>query len=125
MTICLGPLPENLKDLKGKKQTLRITKIGKSEKAIAFGIETDLSLNKIPHITVAINTSIGAKPKDSNDITEWEDIEPFVVYGRVDEVMVQPPFRPSGQPLILNVLILMVHLWIHPHQKLVNRCIKN
>ncbi len=103
MTICLGPLPENLQHLKGKKQTLKITKLGKSNKAIAFGVETDLSLNKIPHITVAINTSIGAKPKDSNEITEWEDIEPFTVVGYVSEVMVQPPFRPSGQPLVLNV----------------------
>jgi hypothetical protein len=103
MTICLGPLPENLQHLKGKKQQLRITKLGKSDMAIAFGVDSDLSLNKIPHITIAINSSIGAKPKDSNNITEWEDIEPFVVYGRVEEVMNQPMFKAPGEPLILNV----------------------
>ncbi len=103
MTICLGELPENLKHLKGKKQNLKITKLGKSDKAIAFGVETDLSKNKIPHITIAINTSIGAKPKDSNDITEWENIEPFTVIGYVDEVFVQSPFKVSGNPNILNV----------------------
>ncbi len=103
MTICLGPLPENLQHLKGKKQQLRITKLGKSDKAIAFGMDSDLSLNKIPHITIAINSSIGAKPKDSNSITEWEDIEPFVVYGRVEEVMNQPMFKAPGETLILNV----------------------
>jgi hypothetical protein len=103
MTICLGELPENLKDLKGKKQTLKITKLGKSDKAIAFGVETDLSKNKIPHITVAINTSIGAKPKDSNEIQEWEDIEPFTVVGYVDEVLVQQPFKVNGNPSVLNV----------------------
>lgn len=103
MTISLGELSENLKHLKGKKQILKITKLGKSDKAMAFGVETDLSLNKIPHITIAINTSLGAKPKDSNDITEWEDIEPFTVIGYVDEVMMQLPFRPSGEPLVLNV----------------------
>lgn len=103
MTICLGPLPENLQHLKRKKQQLRITKLGKSDMAIAFGVDSDLSLNKIPHITIAINSSIGAKPKDSNSITEWEDIEPFVVYGRVEEVMNQPMFKAPGEPLILNV----------------------
>ena len=103
MTISLGALPENLQHLKNKRQILKITKLGKSDKAMAFGVETDLSLNKIPHITIAINASLGAKPKDSNDITDWEDIEPFTVIGYVDEVMIQPPFRPSGQPLVLNV----------------------
>lgn len=87
MTIFLGRIPEQFKDLLGKKQTLIITKLGKSEKAIALGVDTNLSLNKIPHITVAINTSIGAKAKDSNEITDWEDIKPFEVVGYVEEVL--------------------------------------
>jgi len=103
MTISLGGIPEQFKDLLGKKQTLRITKLGKSDKAIALGVDSNLSLNKIPHITVAINTSIGAKAKDSNEITEWEEIEPFEVIGYVEEVLYQPPFKTSGTPKVLNV----------------------
>jgi hypothetical protein len=103
MTISLGNLPEQFKDLLGKKQKLRVTKLGKSDKAIALGVDSELSLNKIPHITVAINTSIGAKPKDSNEITDWEDIEPFELVGHVEEVMYQAPFKSTSAPKILNV----------------------
>lgn len=104
MTIKLGELPENLKSMKGTKVSLKITKLGKSDKALAVGVETDLSLNKIPHITVAINSSNGAKPKDSNDITEWTDLEEsFTVNGKVEEIMFQTPFRASGNPTTLNV----------------------
>lgn len=103
MTISLGNLPEHFKDLLGKKQKLRVTKLGKSDKAIALGVDSELSLNKIPHITVAINTSIGAKPKDSNEITDWEDIEPFELVGHVEEVMYQAPFKSTSAPKILNV----------------------
>lgn len=103
MTISLGSLPEQFKNLLGKKQKLRVTKLGKSDKAIALGVDSELSLNKIPHITVAINTSIGAKPKDSNEIQDWEDIEPFELVGIVEEVMYQPPFKSTTAPKILNV----------------------
>lgn len=27
--------------------------------------------NKVPHVTIAINRDAGAKPKDSNDIEDW------------------------------------------------------
>lgn len=103
MTISLGSLPEQFKNLLGKKQKLRVTKLGKSDKAIALGVDSELSLNKIPHITVAINTSIGAKPKDSNEIQDWEDIEPFELVGHVEEVMYQAPFKSTSAPKILNV----------------------
>lgn len=104
MTIKMGELPENLKDKKGQKVTLRIVKQGKSDKALAVGVDTDLSQNAIPHITVAINIANGAKPKDSNDIKEWVDLdEPFTVSGRIEEVLFQAPFKAKGQPTILNV----------------------
>lgn len=87
MTIKLGELPENLKNIIGEVVELRITKIGKSDKAIAFGVDTEISLNKIPHITVAINVENGGKPKDSNDIENWEYLDvPFTVKGRIEEI---------------------------------------
>ncbi len=104
MTIKMGELPENLKNKKGEKVTLRVTKQGKSDKAIAVGIDTDLSQNVIPHITVAINAAIGAKPKDSNDIIEWTDLEEsFTVSGRIEEVLYQAPLKATNSPKVLNV----------------------
>lgn len=84
MTIKLGGLPVNLKDRKGEEVNLKVVSVGKSDKAIAVGIDTDLSLNKKPHITVAIGN--GGKAKDSNDIEDWEEIKPFYVSGVIDEV---------------------------------------
>lgn len=104
MTIKLGELPENLKNRKGEIVSLKVNKVGKSDKALAVGIDTDLSLNAIPHITVAINVSNGAKPKDSNDIKDWTDLEEsFTVNGKIEEVMYQVPFKAKGEPLVLNV----------------------
>lgn len=104
MTIKMGELPENLKSQLGSKVTLKVTKQGKSDKALAVGVETDLSQNKIPHVTVAINAAAGAKPKDSNDIQEWTDLEePFTITGRIEEVLYQQPFRSSSNPTTLNV----------------------
>jgi hypothetical protein len=104
MTIKMGELPENLKEKIGQTVTLRVTKLGKSDKAIAVGIETSLSQNAIPHITVAINAANGAKPKDSNEITEWEELaESFNVTGKIEEILYQVPFKAKGAPTTLNV----------------------
>ncbi len=104
MTIKMGELPEELKNKKGEKVSLKVTKLGKSDKAMAVGIDTGLSKNAIPHITVAINASAGAKPKDSNDIKEWTDLEEsFTVNGKIEEVLYQVPFKAKGQPTVLNV----------------------
>lgn len=104
MTIKMGELPEELKNKKGEKVSLKVTKLGKSDKAMAVGVDTGLSQNAIPHITVAINASAGAKPKDSNDIKEWTDLEEsFTVNGKIEEVLYQVPFKAKGQPTVLNV----------------------
>ncbi len=104
MTIKLGELPDNLKNRIGEKVTLRINKLGNSDKALAVGVDTDLSMNAIPHITVAINVANGAKPKDSNDIKDWEDLsESFNVTGKIEEILYQVPFKAKGSPTVLNV----------------------
>lgn len=104
MTIKLGELPSNLKDQIGKKVTLKVTKQGKSDKALAVGVETDLSQNKIPHVTVAINLANGAKPKDSNDIQDWVDLEEsFDISGKIEEILFQVPFKAKNNPTTLNV----------------------
>jgi hypothetical protein len=104
MTIKLGELPDNLKNRIGEKVTLRINKLGESDKALAVGVDTDLSMNAIPHITVAINVANGAKPKDSNDIKDWKDLsESFNVTGKIEEILYQVPFKAKGSPTVLNV----------------------
>lgn len=63
----------------GEKFSIVINGIGISNKAAAFKV-ADYSVvcaNKIPHITVA--TFNGGKPVDSNNITEWKDIEPIII----------------------------------------------
>lgn len=104
MTIKMGELPENLKEKIGHYVTLQVTKLGKSDLALAVGVETSLSQNVIPHITVAINALNGAKPKDSNAIQDWTMLdEPFTVKGRVEEVMFKPPLKSQTEPTVLNV----------------------
>lgn len=60
---------------------LIITHIGISEKAMAFKVIINNSniscTNKIPHIT--IGTYKDGKPVDSNNITEWHEIEPIEI----------------------------------------------
>ena len=84
MTIVFGKGIENKEDL-GKEVILKATKVGKSDMATAVQVEGYSSNNAIPHITIAINKE-GGKPKDSNDITKWQDIKPFYITGFVTEI---------------------------------------
>ena len=65
----------------GQQQTLLVHALGRSEGAIAVMVNGQTS-NDIPHITVAC--APGVKPVASNNITNWEEIEPFEVRGKVD-----------------------------------------
>lgn len=73
MTIAFGKPTPNKEDL-GKEVKLWITHLGISDMAIAVRVEGYPSLNKIPHITLAVNPN-GGKPVMSNDITDWTIIE--------------------------------------------------
>jgi hypothetical protein len=63
--------------LVGQAVALRVTHIGKSDKAIAVKVSgyNGKTNNAFPHVTVAVNVAAGAKPKDSNGIREWIDID--------------------------------------------------
>jgi len=85
MTIKMGSL-ENKQEL-GKQVVLEVVGIGKSEMAIAAQVKGYPTMNKIPHITLAININEGGKPVMSNFITDWEPISlPFQLTGIVSEV---------------------------------------
>ena len=68
-----------LNDRIGEKYEIVINGIGISDKAAAFRVAeySVVCVNEIPHIT--ITTFNGGKPVDSNNITEWKDIEPIII----------------------------------------------
>lgn len=71
------------KENEGRVYDLLITEIGRSDKALAVKVESQVpSANKVKHITLACSES-GA-PKDSNFITDWRRLPcPIKVTGKV------------------------------------------
>lgn len=88
MTIKMGGLPENMKNLLGQPYSLVVTHIGKSDLAVAVRVEDGgLSFNDIPHVTLLVNVDKGGKPFYSNKITNWERVDVrFKISGTVEEV---------------------------------------
>jgi len=87
MTIVFGKGLDDRSEV-GKRVTLTVTELGKSDKAMAVKVEGYPSANEIPHITLAVNTLEGGKPFMSNQITDWSPVENFTVTGIVTEVTV-------------------------------------
>jgi len=87
MTICLGELSEDLKHYIGHSAKLFVTGIGINNKAFAARVEGFYSKKPIAHITIAINKSENAKPKDSNDIERWNDFNGnLTLMGKIEEI---------------------------------------
>ena len=94
MTICMGELPTIYRDYRGEEVELTVTHLGISDDAIAIKVDGFFKINrkdsrepddeKSPHITIAINPP--NSPKISNQITDWEEIEPFKITGIVKEI---------------------------------------
>jgi len=90
MTIFFGAeLPPGVTP--GEKVTLQATKVGFLEdRVMAVAVEGYPTGNATPHITVAVNTNVGAKPFESNKITEWTDLpKPITLEGMVGQIAVQ------------------------------------
>lgn len=87
MTICMGELPDYLKQYLGTKQKLEATHIGISPMAVAVRVTGFDSKNKIPHVTMAANIKGGGKPVMSNDIKDWKALEsPIKLTGEIKEL---------------------------------------
>jgi hypothetical protein len=86
MTINMGPA-KNKKEI-GQIINLTATEWAKDEKVIAVGVKGyDVKDGRKPHVTVATNAEIGAKPKDSNMLSGWQPIsQPIPLAGIVSEV---------------------------------------
>jgi hypothetical protein len=78
-TICLNT-DAKYAELLNKKFTMIVKDIGFSNKTVAVSVFLDeiKSLNKVPHITIAINPLTNGKPRDSNDIYDWIALKPFL-----------------------------------------------
>lgn len=66
----------------GEDVLLKATHVGVSDKAIAIRVNGEMSANAIPHITIACSPT--GKPVDSNKITNWREIVPFTISGKID-----------------------------------------
>jgi hypothetical protein len=85
-TVDLKPIAKSMAaDMSGQRHELRVIRFGRLDGIMAVEVETVVpTKNERKHITLCHAPDV--KPKASNDITEWTDIEPFVVYGVVQEV---------------------------------------
>lgn len=86
MTINLGPLKKELADKLGEKIKLTVHSYAEDDRVKAVGVSGFPSKNKNPHITVSVNREIGGRPKHSNELSNWNKIENFNIYGTVKEV---------------------------------------
>lgn len=74
-----------LKGYVGKEFQIVINGVGISDKAMAFRVDKKgvVCVNDIPHITIA--TFREGKPVDSNEITNWKNIEPIVITVKLEK----------------------------------------
>jgi hypothetical protein len=87
MTINLGPLKGDRGEI-GKTVTITASSWDINDKAIAVAVDGyERKMPGTAHVTVAVNSSSGGKPKDSNDLSNWKPLEkPISLNGTVLEV---------------------------------------
>lgn len=86
-TIDMQPATKSLcKDRLGEEIEMTIKSFALGDRVAAVGIEMDVpSANAIKHITIAVDTDAGGKPKHSNDLKDWVPITEFTVKGHIAE----------------------------------------
>jgi len=91
MTIKMGGLEGTAHEYRlGRTESLHVTHIGVTEDHKVLAVRVNgVSDNPTPHITVAVDTKNGGKPRQSNTITEWVPLKKSVILsGKVEEVCV-------------------------------------
>jgi len=88
MTIKMGPLPEDRRNMIGSRFTMRVVAFAGNDKVKAVEVESPIdTINKTPHITLAVNRGNGGKPMMSNSLTNWVPVKTeLYVTGIVEEV---------------------------------------
>lgn len=71
----------------GQTVDLTVTHLGSDGLVMAVRVECEVpSTNLTKHITLAVNEAMGGKPRMSNDLTDWAEVETLVLRGTVMEV---------------------------------------
>lgn len=87
MTMNLGEIKPEFERYLGATVKLKVKSVGIGEKVIAVGVEGFPTVNKIPHVTIAVDVNNGGKPAMSNQISNWQPIQfGFELTGKVTEV---------------------------------------
>jgi hypothetical protein len=90
MTINMGPAATGpAAHLLGKEASVHLHKIGKDDLVVAVEVVSEVpSINERKHVTLAVNTKAGGKPRMSNAIKEWTLLnnEPLEFKGIVKEL---------------------------------------
>lgn len=88
MTCSMGSLENSIaKNFIGQKVELIVRTIAQDDLVMAVGVETIVpSINRIKHITVAVNRKNGGKPFLSNNLKNWEPISELKLEGFVQVV---------------------------------------
>lgn len=94
MTINMGDAKDQ--SIVGEKGKLIVKELGVDHNlgVIAVGVQSDIfSTNSKKHITVAVNTDAGAKPRMSNDIEDWIDAPKGLKDLKLTGVVEEVPFK--------------------------------
>ena len=89
MTINMGPSSKGPASGRvGEEINFIAKEIAEDDKVIAIGLQNDLpTINKKPHVTIAVNRSAGGKPVMSNNLTNWQQLPtPIYLSGTIEEV---------------------------------------
>ena len=71
----------------GEEAVLTVKGFAIDDRVAAVQVETDIpSVNAVKHVTVAVNTDGGGKPRHSNELKGWKPISEFQVRGVIREV---------------------------------------
>ena len=88
MTINMGSLKPDMKMRVGESVELEVVSFAENDKVKAVGVDTPVeTVNRQPHVTVAVNREKGGKPYLSNKLEKWEPIrKTFAITGIITEV---------------------------------------
>lgn len=88
LTLKMGGLPAEMQHLIGQQFTMKVVAFAGDDKVKAVEVEAPLkTINKIPHITLAVNRGHGGKPVMSNNLTNWVPVKQEIyVKGTVQEI---------------------------------------
>lgn len=88
LTLKMGGLPPEMLHLIGQQFTMKVIAFAGDDKVKAVEVVTPLkTVNKLPHITLAVNRGRGGKPVMSNNLTNWIPVKQEIyVRGTVQEV---------------------------------------